>query len=119
VPRSLASVSHTCPDLGPVADKLLKKRYAVFNDNGTLAELKGFEVKRRGELKLIKIFQVASSTCCQQDRPRPGLTRQRLCGPAQSQIFEKFLEGDTLEACYAAVGSVANHWLDLLYSRGP
>jgi hypothetical protein len=118
VPRSLASVSHTCPDLGPVADKLLKKRYAVFNDNGTLAELKGFEVKRRGELKLIKIFQVASSTCCQQNHPRPGLTRQRLCGPAQSQIFEKFLEGDTLEACYAAVGSVANHWLDLLYSRG-
>ena len=73
-------------------DKLLKKRYAVFNDNGTLAELKGFEVKRRGELKLIKIFQ--------------------------SQIFEKFLEGGTLEECYQAVGAVANHWLDLLYSRG-
>ncbi len=37
---------------------LLKKRYAVFNDDGTLAELKGFEIKRRGELKLIKVFQV-------------------------------------------------------------
>lgn len=37
--------------------KLLKKRYAVFKKDGTLAELKGFEMKRRGELKIIKIFQ--------------------------------------------------------------
>ena len=37
--------------------KLIKKRYAVFNEDGTLAELKGFELKRRGELKLIKVFQ--------------------------------------------------------------
>ncbi|KAI8587396.1 hypothetical protein BDZ88DRAFT_240684 [Geranomyces variabilis] len=73
-------------------DKLLKKRYAVFNDDGTLAELKGFEVKRRGELKLIKIFQ--------------------------SQIFKVFLEGLTLEDCYAAVARVANQWLDVLYSKG-
>lgn len=42
---------------------LIKKRYAVFNDDGTLAELKGFEIKRRGELKLIKVFQVFSSSC--------------------------------------------------------
>ncbi|XP_060961564.1 DNA polymerase epsilon catalytic subunit A-like isoform X1 [Cannabis sativa] len=39
----------------------IKKRYAVFNDDGTLAELKGFEIKRRGELKLIKVFQVLLS----------------------------------------------------------
>lgn len=38
---------------------LIKKRYAVFNHDGTLAELKGFEVKRRGELKVIKVFQVS------------------------------------------------------------
>ncbi|KAK7283227.1 hypothetical protein RIF29_12617 [Crotalaria pallida] len=37
---------------------LIKKRYAVFNDDGTLAELKGYEIKRRGELKLIKVFHV-------------------------------------------------------------
>ncbi len=37
--------------------KSIKKRYAVFNFDGSLAELKGFEVKRRGELKLIKVFQ--------------------------------------------------------------
>ena len=41
--------------------KLIKKRYAVFNPDGTLAELKGFELKRRGELKLIKVFQSEAS----------------------------------------------------------
>ena len=41
--------------------KKLKKRYAVFNFDGSLAELKGFEVKRRGELQIIKIFQVDNS----------------------------------------------------------
>lgn len=70
---------------------LIKKRYAVFNDDGTLAELKGFEVKRRGELKLIKVFQ--------------------------SEVFENFLAGDSLEDCYAAVAGVANRWLDMLDVR--
>ncbi|KAJ8610443.1 hypothetical protein MRB53_038537 [Persea americana] len=73
-------------------DKNLKKRYAVFNHDGTLAELKGFEVKRRGELKLIKIFQ--------------------------QQIFKFFLEGTTLAETYTAVATVANKWLDVLYSHG-
>ncbi|KAK6582509.1 hypothetical protein PZA11_004917 [Diplocarpon coronariae] len=73
-------------------DKNLKKRYAVFNDDGSLAELKGFEVKRRGELKLIKIFQ--------------------------QQIFKFFLEGTTLTETYNAVAKVANQWLDVLYSKG-
>ncbi|XP_062219147.1 DNA polymerase epsilon catalytic subunit A-like [Phragmites australis] len=71
---------------------LIKKRYAVFNEDGTLAELKGFEIKRRGELKLIKVFQ--------------------------AEVFDKFLHGATLEECYAAVASVANRWLDLLDNQG-
>lgn len=37
--------------------KLLKKRYVVYHKSGKLAELKGFEIKRRGELNIIKIFQ--------------------------------------------------------------
>ncbi|KAL6249519.1 DNA polymerase epsilon catalytic subunit [Rhinocladiella similis] len=73
-------------------DKNLKKRYAVFNHDGSLAELKGFEVKRRGELKLIKIFQ--------------------------TQIFKFFLEGATLAETYAAVARVANRWLDVLHQHG-
>lgn len=72
--------------------KKLKKRYAVFNFDGTLAELKGFEVKRRGELQLIKIFQ--------------------------SSVFEAFLHGASLEECYASVAKIADYWLDVLYSKG-
>ena len=63
----------------------------MFNDDGTLAELKGFEVKRRGELQLIKIFQ--------------------------SSVFEAFLNGTNLEECYASVAKVADYWLDMLYSQ--
>lgn len=66
-------------------------RYAVFNDDGSLAELKGFEVKRRGELQLVKIFQ--------------------------SSVFEAFLQGSTLDEVYAAVAKVANYWLDVLFSK--
>ncbi|XP_053980973.1 DNA polymerase epsilon catalytic subunit 1 [Hylaeus volcanicus] len=71
--------------------KRLKKRYAVFNFDGSLAELKGFEVKRRGELQLIKIFQTS--------------------------VFESFLKGSTLEECYASVAKDADYWLDILYSK--
>jgi DNA polymerase epsilon subunit 1 len=71
---------------------LIKKRYAVFNHDGTLAELKGFEIKRRGELKLIKVFQ--------------------------AELFDKFLHGSTLEECYSAVAAVADRWLDLLDNQG-
>ena len=63
----------------------------MFNDDGTLAELKGFEVKRRGELQLIKIFQ--------------------------SSVFEAFLLGNTLAECYASVAKIADYWLDVLYSK--
>lgn len=38
-------------------------RYAVFNPDGSLAELKGFEIKRRGELKLVKAFQEEVTIC--------------------------------------------------------
>lgn len=72
--------------------KLIKKRYAVFNFDGSLAELKGFEIKRRGELKLIKAFQ--------------------------AEVFDHFLQGSGLSGCYDAVASVADRWLDLLDTRG-
>lgn len=72
--------------------KGIKKRYAVFNEDGSLAELKGFELKRRGELQLIKNFQ--------------------------SDLFKVFLEGDDLQSCYGAVADVANRWLDILDTKG-
>ena len=64
----------------------------MFNKDNTLAELKGFEMKRRGELKIIKVFQ--------------------------SQLFENFLLGKTLRECYAAVSRVADRWMSILFSRG-
>ena len=76
----------------PEEGKLLKKKYVVFNFNNTIAELKGFELKRRGELELIKIFQ--------------------------SQVFEHFTAGKNLQECYEAVGTIANQWLDVLDSCG-
>ena len=59
------------------------------NVNGIV--LQGFEVKRNGELELIKIFQ--------------------------SSVFEAFLKGKTLEECYSAVAKVADYWLDVLFSK--
>ena len=50
--------------------------------------MQGFELKRRGELKLIKAFQ--------------------------GEVFDRFLAGETLAECYAAVAAVADRWLDLL-----
>lgn len=72
--------------------KLIKKRYAVFNFDGSLAELKGFELKRRGELKLIKMFQ--------------------------GEVFDQFLKGSCLSECYQSVAAVANRWLDMLDTKG-
>jgi DNA polymerase epsilon subunit 1 len=71
---------------------LLKKKYVVFNFDNTIAELKGFELKRRGELELVKAFQ--------------------------SQVFNEFLNGSTLQECYNSVGKVGNLWLDVLDSHG-
>lgn len=72
--------------------KGLKKRYAVFNPDGSLAELKGFELKRRGELEIVKNMQ--------------------------SDLFPAFLEGSSLDLCYAAVAGVASKWLDVLILKG-
>lgn len=45
-------------------------------------------LQRRGELKLIKVFQ--------------------------AEVFEQFLAGSSLSECYDAVAAVANRWLDML-----
>lgn len=79
------------PRLPFTAGLACDSRYAVFNEDGSLAELKGFEIKRRGELQLIKIFQ--------------------------SSVFEAFLKGSTLEEVYGSVAKVADYWLDVLYSK--
>ena len=72
--------------------KIIKNRFAVFNAAGRMTEIKGFELKRRGELNIIKIFQ--------------------------GEVFSKFLEGTTLQECYDACGDVAKRWYDILESKG-
>ena len=75
--------------------KGIKKRYAVFEFDGKLAELKGFELKRRGELQLIKDFQ--------------------------AQIFANksmVLDGKSLDDAYGNIAKVANMCLDVLYTKG-
>ena len=56
-----------------------------------MAELKGFEMKRRGELAIIKYFQTA--------------------------VFKAFLDGRNHEECYASVAREADHWLNVLFTK--
>ncbi|KYF39384.1 DNA polymerase family B protein, partial [Toxoplasma gondii ARI] len=74
------------------SDDLLKKRYVIFALDGTISELKGFEVKRRGELQIIKLFQ--------------------------TEVFPKLIEGKTKEEAYGAAAAVAYRYRDLLTSQG-
>ena len=73
-------------------NKVLKKRYAVYDMKGKLSEVKGFEIKRRGELKIIKIFQ--------------------------SEIFIQYLKGSTLSECYQFCAETCNKWLGILREQG-
>jgi DNA polymerase epsilon subunit 1 len=70
----------------------------VYELDGSIAELKGFEIKRRGELKLIKVFQ--TEVFGDGSKPSP------------------FLDGSDLDSCYAAVATVADRWVDVIESRG-
>jgi DNA polymerase epsilon subunit 1 len=73
-------------------NKMLKKRYAVFNHEGKMTEVKGFEIKRRGELQIVKIFQ--------------------------EQVFKRFLDGANLQECYDSCGTVAREWYEILDTKG-
>lgn len=75
-----------------VEGKDIKKRYAVFNKDKNLAELKGFEIKRRGELKIIKLFQ--------------------------EEIFSSFLNGINQKECYYHASIICNRWQDILDTYG-
>lgn len=73
-------------------NKLLKKRYVVFDFNDKITEIKGFELKRRGELSFIKKFQ--------------------------EDIFPKFCSGKTLNECYKNLTEIAKYWLNIIDKRG-
>src|SRR6185369_14789813 len=73
-------------------DRLLKKRYAVFNKKGELQELKGFELKRRGEINIVKTYQ--------------------------ESIFSVFLKGRSLQECYEHVGRACKGLLSIITLKG-
>jgi len=73
----------------------IKKRYAVFEFCGKVAELKGFELKRRGELQIVKDFQ---ATIFSNKSP--------------------WLYGGSLKDAYKAVADIAHDHLRILNDHG-
>ena len=99
--------------------KKLKKRYAVFNFDGSLAELKGFEVRTLYHEKCLEkclvinvknslaseIITVLGLVC----KPLFQLKRRgelQLIKNFQSSVFSAFLEGTDLQGVYTAVARV-------------
>ncbi|EZG43301.1 DNA polymerase [Gregarina niphandrodes] len=70
----------------------LKKRYAVYDFDGTICELKGFELKRRGDLELLKIFQ--------------------------ESVFPSFILGHDKSECYRGAGAIADNWMAFVRTKG-
>lgn len=66
------------------SEELLKKRYVVYNHQKCISELKGFEIKRRGELQLIQRFQ--------------------------EEIFGKFALGTTKQEAFSHAAAVGIRW---------
>lgn len=71
---------------------MLKKRYVVFNHKNEVSEFKGLEMKRRGELNIIKMFQ--------------------------AEIFGQYVRGSTLKECYQFCAGVAMQYFGFLLNKG-
>lgn len=70
----------------------IKKRYIIINEKKKISEIKGFEFKRRGELRFIKAFQ--------------------------EEFFNTLLAGSNLNECYAELASCGNYWIEIIESKG-
>ncbi|AFZ81656.1 DNA polymerase epsilon, catalytic subunit a, putative [Theileria equi strain WA] len=73
------------------SEELLKKRYVVYNHQNKIVELKGFEIKRRGEMRMIQLFQ--------------------------EDIFPQYLLGKTKDDAYKNAAKVALCYRQILDSR--
>ncbi|CDR97363.1 DNA polymerase family B, exonuclease domain containing protein, putative [Babesia bigemina] len=73
------------------SEDLLKKRYVVFNHQKQIVELKGFEIKRRGEMRMIQMFQ--------------------------EEVFPRYLLGSTKEEAYQSAAAVGLSYRRSLDSR--
>ena len=72
--------------------KILKKRNIVIDFDDKIQELKGFKLKRRGELKIIKLFQ--------------------------EEVFGQFLKGKNLTECYSEWAEIEKWWYSILELDG-
>ena len=70
----------------------LKKRYVVYDFDDRIVECKGFEIKRRGELEMLKNFQ--------------------------KEMFPVYLKGSTREEVYTEAAKVCGRWLAFLQKKG-
>ncbi|ORM39971.1 DNA polymerase epsilon catalytic subunit A [Babesia sp. Xinjiang] len=73
------------------SEELLKKRYVVFNHQKQIVELKGFEIKRRGEMRMIQLLQ--------------------------EEVFPRYLLGSTKEEAYQNAASIGLSYRRSLDSR--
>jgi DNA polymerase epsilon subunit 1 len=64
----------------------------VFSFNNKIKEFKGFEMKRRGELRITKVFQ--------------------------EEIFPQYLKGNSLQECYFHCAQTAKKYLAIIQKQG-
>ncbi len=55
---------------------------------------------------MVKVFQQQVRRCWSVPNERAEILTM--------QVFDHFLDGETLEGCYGAVGQVADYWLNVL-----
>lgn len=92
IPAAKEKQKTTELDIQQHSTQLLKKRYCVFNFKNEISEFKGFEMKRRGELRVTKVFQ--------------------------EEIFPQYLKGTNLKECYAHCAETAKKYIDIINKKG-
>lgn len=92
IPAAKEKQKTTQLDIQEHNTQMLKKRYVVFNFNNKIKEFKGFEMKRRGELRITKVFQ--------------------------EEIFPQYLMGGSLTECYQHCAAVAKKYLAIINRNG-
>ena len=67
------------------------RRYVVYHHDNSISELKGFEVKRRGELQMIQNFQ--------------------------RELFRAYTDGHTKQQAFEAAAATAKRWIILIRTK--
>ncbi|EOB12107.1 DNA polymerase epsilon catalytic subunit A [Nosema bombycis CQ1] len=73
-------------------DKCIKKRHIVLNNDNSIALMKGFEMVRNGEIKIVRQIQEA--------------------------VISEYGSGHNIESCFTNLANVAYKYLNVIYSEG-